>query len=373
MCIFAGVELLPWRRPIPSTRIVLPVLALFVWLCHPASAQATLCGRQQAIPVSDGLYNVQSNEFNSSARECIRVEGATFSVTESEITSGSPGAYPLIYKGCHWGKCTTNSGLPIQVSTLSDLRSDWTMRRPASGRDAAWVATYDIWFNTTPRTRSRPDGAELMIWLSHTAGLQPQGQRLAFGVRLSGGVYDVWARHKDGGNYIAYVRLSPVDSVRDFDLRAFTRDAISRGYIRQDWFLISVEAGFELWQGGAGLETVNFSADAKNNLGKAALNIWWPKEKAILSGVQPFKARLANMPVDAYRISWSVDGGKPNPMSDDSTDLNHKEASVDFSEWRWRDSGRRYGPFHVTFTVEDLSGAMVRQKTVSVYVTKPKT
>jgi hypothetical protein len=166
------------------------------------------------------------------------------------------------------------------------------------------------------------------------------------------------------------VRSSPVDSVKEFDLRAFTRDAIRRGYIRQDWYLISVEAGFELWQGGAGLETVNFSAAAKNNLGKAALNIWWPKEKAVLSGVQSFKARLANMPVDAYRISWSVDGGKPNPMSDDSTDLNHKEASVDFSEWRWRDSGRRYGPFHITFTVEDLSGAMVRQKTVTVYVAK---
>jgi len=117
-----------------------------------------------------------------------------------------------------------------------------------------------------------------------------------------------------------------------------------------------------------------FSVIPQTNLGKDALNIWWPREKAILSGVQPFKARLANMPVDAYRISWSVDGGKPNPMTDDSTDLNHKEASVDFSEWRWREGDRRrYGPFHVTFTVEDLSGAMVRQKTVSVYAAKPKT
>jgi len=140
MCIIAGVELLPCRRPIPLAGILLPAIALFVLFCPRASAQTTLCGRQSAIPVSDGLYNVQSNEFNSPARECIRVEGPSFSVTESEITSGGPGAYPLIYRGCHWGKCTTNSGLPIQVGTLSDLRSNWTMRQPSScgGAARAW-------------------------------------------------------------------------------------------------------------------------------------------------------------------------------------------------------------------------------------------
>jgi len=366
----AGVEFLPSRRPIPLAGILLSAIALFALLCPRASAQTTLCGRQPAIPVSDGTYNVQSNEFNSPARECIRVEGTAFSVTESEITSGGPGAYPLIYRGCHWGKCTANSGLPVQVSTLSDLRSDWTMRRPASGGGSAWVAAYDIWFNTTPWTRHRPDGAELMIWLSHTQDLQPQGRRLAFSVRLSGGVYDVWALRKDRGNYIAYVRSSSVDSVKDFDLRAFVRDAVSRGYIRQDWYLISVEAGFELWQGGAGLETVNFSAITKNKLGRAPLNVWWPKEKAVLSGVQPFKARLAKMPVDAYQMFWSVDGGRPNRMADESTDLDHKEASVDFSEWRWRETGNRFGPFHVTFTAQDLSGTVVRQKTVLVYAAK---
>src|SRR5262249_8138130 len=36
-------------------------------------------------------------------------------------------------------------------------------------------------------------------------------------------------------------------------------DAVSRGYISSSWYLIDVEAGFELWQGGAGLASKSFS------------------------------------------------------------------------------------------------------------------
>jgi len=38
-------------------------------------------------------------------------------------------------------------------------------------------------------------------------------------------------------------------------------DAVSRGYIASSWYLISVEAGFELWHGGAGLATNSFSVN----------------------------------------------------------------------------------------------------------------
>ncbi|MCW2929205.1 MAG: glycoside hydrolase, family 6, partial [Actinomycetia bacterium] len=39
-------------------------------------------------------------------------------------------------------------------------------------------------------------------------------------------------------------------------------DAVRRGYISSSWYLIDVEAGFELWQGGAGLATNSFSVNA---------------------------------------------------------------------------------------------------------------
>jgi cellulose 1,4-beta-cellobiosidase len=48
-------------------------------------------------------------------------------------------------------------------------------------------------------------------------------------------------------------------SVSGLDLAPLVQDAMSRGYIQPSWWLIDIEAGFELWQGGAGLKTNSFS------------------------------------------------------------------------------------------------------------------
>jgi hypothetical protein len=331
-----------------------------------AQDQKDLCGRQPALPVSDGAYNIQNNEFNSYARECIHVDGSTFTVTESKITSGGPGGYPSIYKGCHWGTCTANSGMPLQVSALRRLKSDWETTQPASD---AYVAAYDIWFNTTPIATGRPDGAEVMIWLKHTDGIQPAGSKVA-SAKIGGAAYDVWSHRRNSWNYVAYVRSTSTTSARDLDLKTFIQDAVGRGYVRSDWYLISVEAGFELWQGGTGLATKSFAVRLENNLSSLPLKIWWPKENAVLLGVQPFKARLAKVTLASYQMYWSVDGGDLNLMSDNYTEWDHKEAAVNFSGWTWRDSGDHYGPFRVTFVAKDLSGAIVREQTIRVYVAK---
>ena len=39
------------------------------------------------------------------------------------------------------------------------------------------------------------------------------------------------------------------------------QDAVSRGYLSSSCYLIDVEAGFGLWQGGAGLATGSFSVN----------------------------------------------------------------------------------------------------------------
>jgi cellulose 1,4-beta-cellobiosidase len=68
-------------------------------------------------------------------------------------------------------------------------------------------------------------------------------------------------------NTISYVRTSGTTSVSNMDIDSLTADAISRGYIQKSWFLIDVEAGFELWQGGAGLGTNSFSVNTNGSGG----------------------------------------------------------------------------------------------------------
>jgi len=101
------------------------------------------------------------------------------------------------------------------------------------------------------------------------------------------------------------------------------------------------------------------------------LNVWWPTDGSTQSGTQPFKARLENVALSSYNMYWNVDGGQLNLMSDNTVGGDHKEASVDLSGWNWRDAGDRFGPFSVSFIAKDLSGTLILQKAITIYVAKP--
>ena len=81
----------------------------------------SLCSSQRRAVVG-GAYMVQNDEWGSGAPECVAVAtGGGFTVARSAIANsacGSPGGYPSIYRGCHWGICTPGSGLPVPASRL---------------------------------------------------------------------------------------------------------------------------------------------------------------------------------------------------------------------------------------------------------------
>ena len=225
---------------------------------------AALCNSQR-LAVDGGVYTVQNNEWGSGAAECLAVGGSGgFTVTRSAIansTSGAPGGYPSIYRGCHWGSCTPHSGLPVPVSRLlspGTVTTAWATAQPAAG---AYDVAYDIWFNRAPSTSGQPDGAELMIWLNHNGPVQPFGSQVSMAA-IAGQSYDVWFG-KQAWNTISYSMMTGTTSVRDLDIGQFAADALRRGYIQKSWYLVDVEAGFELWQGGAGLATDSFAVNVR--------------------------------------------------------------------------------------------------------------
>ncbi len=108
----------------PFTRAVALIAALLaaggtlavVLATSSEAATKPLCNSQTA-PVASSAYTVENNEWGSSAPECITTNGSTdFSVANSSIansTDGAPGGYTAIYRGCHYGACTPDSGFPI--------------------------------------------------------------------------------------------------------------------------------------------------------------------------------------------------------------------------------------------------------------------
>ncbi|MCW2931181.1 MAG: cellulose-binding, family [Actinomycetia bacterium] len=235
-----------------------------------ASTTTTLTGSQE-VRVANGAAGVQNNEWGSGEPESIATTGnAGFTVVNSSIanaTNGAPGGYPSIYSGCHWGDCT-RGGLaahPVPVSALTTpgtVRTSWSTTQP--GGNAAYDVAYDIWFNQTPTTTGQPNGAELMVWINHRGGVEPYGAKVGT-ADINGVSYQVWEGAQPWGDTISYVMNKPTTSVTNLDLGGLAADALQRGYIHTSWDLIDVEAGFELWQGGAGLATNSFSVNLSSS------------------------------------------------------------------------------------------------------------
>jgi Glycosyl hydrolase family 12 len=226
----------------------------------------------QSTPLSGQTYAVDNDEWGSSAQESITTDGtAGFTVASSSIrnaTNGAPGGYPSIYSGCHWGSCT-RGGLaadPVPVSRLTrpgTVTTSWNTSQP--GGSAAYDVAYDIWFNQTPATSGQPNGAELMIWLNHHGSVQPYGSPVGT-ASVNGVSYRVWEGAQPWGVTVSYVMDSPTTSVRNLDVGGVAANLASRGYIKKSWYLIDVEAGFELWRGGAGLATKSFSVNVNGSV-----------------------------------------------------------------------------------------------------------
>jgi hypothetical protein len=258
-----------YRRPvIAATAALLLAFAVITGLVGGTAAHAatSLCQSQTA-GVSSGTYIVQNNEWNSSASECVTTDGnADFTVANSSIsnaTNGAPGGYPSIYQGCHWGSCSAGglTSTPIQVSNLTPgkVTTSWSTTQPGGSND--YDVAYDIWYNQTPTTTGQPNGTELMVWLNKNGPIQPFGSVVASNVSIGGHTYNIWEGQMSVWDTVSYVMTSPATSVSNLDVGTLTQDMVSRGFTKSNWWLIDVEAGFELWQGGAGLATNSFSVN----------------------------------------------------------------------------------------------------------------
>jgi hypothetical protein len=223
-------------------------------------AATSTCAQQATIAAGD--YTIITNEWNSSLQQCITyTSGTAWSVTTANFTTatnGAPATYPTIFKGCHWGNCTANSGLPIQASKLSSATTSWSTTQVSSG---FYDVAYDIWFNSTPTTSGQPDGTELMIWLNSYGGVYPFGSQTAT-ASIAGMNWNIWTGQQSSWKIISYILNPGSTSFGNLNVLALIQDAISRGSVNSAHYLIDAEAGFEIWRGGQGLGVNSYSFSA---------------------------------------------------------------------------------------------------------------
>lgn len=219
-----------------------------------AAAQGGLCERFAATATGGGRYTVQNNRWGTEARQCVAPAGDGFEVVaaEGQVGPGAPKSYPSIVAGCHWGRCTTGSGLPLATSQLGGARTAVSIERAAG----VWNAAYDLWLNTTASAGGQNDDTEIMIWIDHQGFAQPIGDVVGQ-VDIAGASWTIW-QGASGWDVVTFVRDVGATSV-DLPLAPFVDEAIERGVTQEGSYLTSVQFGFEPWAGGAGLAARAFS------------------------------------------------------------------------------------------------------------------
>ncbi|WP_030487190.1 GH12 family glycosyl hydrolase domain-containing protein [Micromonospora chokoriensis] len=222
-----------------------------------ASADTQIC-EQYGSTTIQGRYVVQNNRWGTTAQQCINVTSNGFEITTlngSSPTNGAPTAYPSVFFGCHYTNCSPGTNLPIQVSQISSATSSISYRY-VSG--ATYNASYDIWLDPSPK-RDGVNQMEIMIWLNRQGPIQPIGSVVGT-ANLAGRTWEVWRGSNGSNNVISYVAPSAISSL-NFSVLDFINDTRNRGAITNSWYLTSIQAGFEPWQGGVGLAVTSFSAN----------------------------------------------------------------------------------------------------------------
>jgi hypothetical protein len=221
----------------------------------PAQADVTIC-EQYGSTTIQGRYVAQNNRWGSSATQCINVTSTGFQITQqqgSAPTNGAPLSYPSAFLGCHYSNCSPGSTLPMQVSRIRNATSSINYRYTGG----TYNASYDIWLDPTPKTNG-VNQMEIMIWFNRQGSIQPIGSVVG-NASVGGRTWQVWRGSNGANNVISYVAPSPITSW-SFNVRDFINDIIARGAINSSWYLTSIQAGFEPWNGGVGLAVDNFSA-----------------------------------------------------------------------------------------------------------------
>ncbi|MGA2352671.1 MAG: cellulose binding domain-containing protein [Terracidiphilus sp.] len=288
------------RSVLQMLTIALAVGFVFAGMSAPAASQST-CAVTGTIAIDSSEYIYQNNEWNSTLEQCATVSGVGFTLTTADFdlaTDGAPATYPSIFRGCHWGDCTTSNPFPIEYSNLASASTSVTITQPSGyNNDAA----YDIWFNQTSTTTGQPNGTEIMIWINHQGTPQPAGSDVAT-VTIDGANYQVWTGKESSWNIVSYVAVTPVTSVTNLNLLPFFADAVSRGSLQTTWWLIDVEYGFEVWSGGEGLAMSGYSVSAAANAGGSCTTV--PSAPSGLTGTAASSSVI--------NLSWTADTAPAN-------------------------------------------------------------
>jgi hypothetical protein len=168
-------------------------------------------------------------------------------------------SYDCAVLGWHWGWKFPDTGLPIRLSDHRSVHTSWSFDLTQTTPGGINIS-YDIWLSADPHLGDQNADHEIMIWLYHDGGVSPIGAKQTT-TMIAGADWDLWegSLPSCGWPVHSFVRTANTNS-SSFDLSDFFDYLISRG-LSDSQYLISVEAGTEVFTGAGRLDITSYSVD----------------------------------------------------------------------------------------------------------------
>lgn len=215
-----------------------------------------------------GKYWLNSNLWGAhtgSGSQClwdVATEGSNIAWGTSWDWAGQVDAvksYNCAVLGWHWDWKLPHTGLPLQLSTHQSIQTTWSFNL-AQTTPGGINVSYDLWLSTNSHLGNANPSEEIMIWLYQSGDISPIGSKQTTAT-IGGTSWDLWEGSVPacGWPVHSFVRTTNTSS-QSLDLTNFFDYLVSRGLSRSN-YLISVEAGPEVFTGTGRLDTTSYSIE----------------------------------------------------------------------------------------------------------------
>lgn len=237
------------------------------------AAYSEQCVKDKTITVG-ASYKLNNNIWGSGAgSQCVWYDDVaqTWGVNASHSSGPLQNikGYPALVRGWIWYNSTgsiwaspTDTSYPTQLSGVASLRSNWTVTVPVTGEK--YNTSYDIWLDTKSNPNYKAQ-YEIMVWINYKGpgyngtDFSPIGTKIASNVSLAGHVWNIYRGHNSTNNVFTFRRTTNTSSVNNLDLLSLVNYAKNQGFVQSTYYILGVQAGFEIIAGGA-FRTENYTS-----------------------------------------------------------------------------------------------------------------
>jgi len=222
--------------------------------------------------------NIWGAGTNGAGTQCVWYDSVSgqwgVNASHSSGTGQNIKGYPALVRGWIWYNSTgsiwaspTDTSFPVQMSHLQSCNSNWTMTVPTNGEK--YNSSYDIWLDTQSNPNYKAQ-YEVMVWLNYKgpayngSDFAPIGTKVASNVTVAGNVWDIWTGDNSTNHVYTFRRTTNTSSVSNLDIKALLVYAQNHGFIQSTYYLLGIQAGWEIVAGGAFTTTSYTSTIVKN-------------------------------------------------------------------------------------------------------------